>query len=88
VRYFAARSLGNYQLPIVVEALSVVVNRETHNNVRIAALEALGRIGGDVASSTIESYIDAPDQDVARAAVESLLKARNKENLGKQDRDD
>jgi len=88
VRYFAARSLGNYQLPIVVEALSVVVNRETHNNVRIAALEALGRLGGDVASSTIESYIDAPDQDVARAAVESLLKARNKENLGKQDRDD
>lgn len=87
VRYFAARSLGNFDRPEVVEALSDIADNETHNNVLIAALEALGSIGGDAASRTIESYIDFSDQDVSRAAVSSLQKARDKEETeGKPNR--
>jgi HEAT repeat protein len=88
VRYFAARSLGNFDRPEVAKELSEIADKETHNNVRIAALESLGNVGGRIATTTIESYVDASDQDVARAAIRALQKARDKEqNEGKKDRD-
>ena len=79
VRYFAARSLGNFDGPEVVQRLSEIVEKETHNNVRIAALEALGKVGGDVAAKTIQSCIEASDPDVARAAIKSLQDAQETE---------
>ena len=88
VRYFAARSLGSFDRPEVVQKLSEVVDKETYNNVRIAALESLGKIGGDVAVRAIQAYVSASDQDVARVAIKSLQKAQEKEqHEGERDRD-
>ena len=86
VRYFAARSLGNFDHPRVVQKLSEVVDTETHDNVRIAALEALGKVGGNVAIRTIESYVEASYQMWRGPQSKSLQNAQDK-HKGEKDRD-
>lgn len=75
VRYFAARSLGSLADPNSIPALVDLVNRDPLNHVRIAALEALGKIGGTPAENTIRTYLGSEDRDVARVAAQALERA-------------
>ena len=75
VRYFAARSLGRLALADSREALTEVARTDPFNHVRIAALEALGSIGGPEAAAAIATYLRAEDRDVARIAAVALQHA-------------
>jgi HEAT repeat protein len=72
VRYFAARSLGQRGSLESLDALARVAQSDKLNHVRIAALDALGRIGGERAAAIAEPFVEADDADLRRAAVVAL----------------
>jgi HEAT repeat protein len=72
VRYFAARSLGRRGAPESLDALAQVARADKLNHVRIAALEALGHIGGARAAAIAAPFVEADDTDLARAALVAL----------------
>ncbi len=84
VRYFAARSLGKLALPDSLAPLAAVANTEQLNHVRIAALEALGNIGGPEAVTVISAHLRAADQEVARIAAMALEQATSSSELTSQ----
>ena len=72
VRYFAARSLGQRGASESVEALAGVAQADKFNHVRIAALEALGHIGGERAAAIAAPFVESDDPDLGRAALVAL----------------
>lgn len=72
VRYFAARSLGQRGAHQSIDALAGVVQADKLNHVRIAALEALGRIGGEHAAAIAAPFVESDDPDLGRAALVAL----------------
>ena len=72
VRYYAARALGRREAVEGTDALARAARGDRLNHVRIAALDALGRIGGGRAAAAAASLTDADDPDLRRAAVASL----------------
>jgi HEAT repeat protein len=76
VRYFAARALGAHRKMESVDALAMLARNDEANHVRIAALEALGSIGGERAAEIIAPLTAADDPDLVRAAVSSHQAAR------------
>jgi HEAT repeat protein len=72
VRYFAARSLGRHRAVESVETLAALVSKEKFNHVRIAALDALGAIGGVRAAAIAAAVVDSGDPDMTRAAIAAL----------------
>jgi HEAT repeat protein len=72
VRYFAARSLGQRRAEECIDALAGVAQGDKFNHVRIAALDALGRIGGERAVEIAAPFVEAPDPDLGRAALGAL----------------
>jgi len=78
VRYFAAKSLGRLANSNSVNALVEVVDNDTFNHVKIAALEALGKIGGTIAVNTITASLRSEDRDVSRVAHEALAEANGR----------
>jgi HEAT repeat protein len=72
VRYHAARSLGRQQDAGALHTLIRLAQTDEAMQVRVAAVEALGRIGGAVALPVLISLTDAPDSDLARAALSAL----------------
>jgi HEAT repeat protein len=72
VRYFAARSLGQRGALEGTDALADVAQTDKLNHVRIAALEALGRIGGERAAAIAAPFVESDDADLARAALVAL----------------
>ncbi len=72
VRYFAARSLGRQEVAESAEALAGLAQTDGANHVRIAAVEALGRIGGETALRAVSPLADSGEPDLARAAVVAL----------------
>ena len=80
VRYFAAQSLGRLRQKESVQPLMELVNRESLNHVKIAALEALGKIGGENAIKTIKAQLRSEDKDVARVAAQALRAASDQES--------
>ena len=62
VRYFAAKALGRLNDPRSIDALVEVVENEPLNHVRIAALEALGKLGGNKAAHVIGAYVHSDDR--------------------------
>ena len=75
VRYFAAKSLGRVSNYEAEPSLIKVVENDTFNHVRIAALEALGKIGSKKAINTITECLLSENNDVARVASEALEEA-------------
>ena len=75
VRYFASRSLGKLALSESLWPLAAVARSDRFNHVRIAALEALGNIGGPEAATVISEQLRAGDRDVARIASVALEQA-------------
>jgi len=72
VRYFAARALGTRKFAESVDMLEQVVQTDTSTHVRIAALEALGQIGGERAASIAAIFVESDDSDLANAALGAL----------------
>jgi HEAT repeat protein len=72
VRYFAARSLGRLRLAESAAALSALAWDDRANHVRIAAVEALGSIGGETAAEAVLPLLESDDPDLARVAADAL----------------
>jgi HEAT repeat protein len=72
VRYFTARTLGRLSVKESAEALAGLVRDDKSNHVRIAAVEALGHIGGETAVRDISPLVNSDEPDLARAAVNAL----------------
>lgn len=72
VRYFAARSLSRLSAKESAEALAKLAQDDKSNHVRIAAVEALGRIGGETAVRAVSPLVNSGEPDLARAAVDAL----------------
>src|SRR5215207_8908149 len=72
VRYFAARSLGRLEVKEGAEALAALAQGDQANHVRIAAVEALGRIGGEAAVRVVPPLVNSGEPDLARAAADAL----------------
>lgn len=72
VRYFAARSLGRQEVSESTEALATLAQSERANHVRIAAVEALGHIGGEAAARAVSPLVKSGEPDLARAAEDAL----------------
>ena len=76
VRYFAARSLGRQQVAESALALAALARDDKASHVRIAAVEALGRIGGETAVEAITPLLKSDEPDLARVAAEALGKLK------------
>jgi HEAT repeat protein len=81
VRYFAARSLGRRKVVESTEALATLARDDKANHVRIAAVEALGHIGGETAVGAIAPLLKSADADLVRVAAEALGKLKG-ERMG------
>ena len=74
VRYYAARSIGWSGYPEAVESLSRMAIADPATQVRIAAVEALGRIGGARVVSILAPLAEDAESsnDLVRAALMAL----------------
>ena len=72
VRYFAARSLGRRKEADAGAALAGLARDDRASHVRIAAVEALGHIGGDDAVRAVAPLVASDEPDLARSAVTAL----------------
>jgi HEAT repeat protein len=72
VRYFAARSIGRHGFTEATEALARLAGEDAVGHVRIAALEALGELGGPRAAAILAPIAEAQPQDLACAALKAL----------------
>lgn len=72
VRYYAAQALGQLSVPESLEALAELASADPVPHVRIAALRAVGKIGGQRAVAVLAPAVESDDRDVACAAIEAL----------------
>lgn len=78
VRYYAARSIGIHGYPEALEDLAHLVQKDPANQVRAAAVEGLGRIGGRGAVTILAPFAlgltptGSDDGDLTRAAIRAL----------------
>jgi len=72
VRYFAARSAGRQADRAALPILERIARADDQQHVRIAAVEAIGGIGGDAAVGLLAAIADTAPPEVARAAIEAL----------------
>jgi HEAT repeat protein len=72
VRYFAARSLGRLHVVESTDALAALARDDKANHVRIAAVEALGIIGGETAARAIAPLLKSGEPDLVRVASDAL----------------
>jgi HEAT repeat protein len=76
LRLEAVRALGELEARQAVRPLIRLIARETDNEIRMAALTALGQIGGPEARRALEAATDWEDEAIvatAEAALEELL---------------
>jgi HEAT repeat protein len=81
VRYFAARSLGSQKALEGISQLTQLVQLDKIKHVRIAALDALGQIGGEEAAAVAAAALDSGDKDLALPALAALGKNRHSNAL-------
>lgn len=76
-RKFAADILGQLGRPEAEDALVKAMLEDTDLNVRVAAAEALGRVGGKVAARALERILHDPEPLLQLSALESLASLRH-----------
>ncbi len=81
VRYFAARSLGNHKALEGTSQLTQVVQLDKFNHVRIAALDALGQLGGEQAAAVASAILENAPGDLAQGALAALGRIRHSDAL-------
>ena len=72
VRYFGASSLGRQGDAGAVALLDALARRDRLQHVRIAAVDAIGAIGGEQAAGVLGALTESDDPVVANAAVRAL----------------
>lgn len=72
VRYFSVRSLARHRLVESIGALAELARNDAAMHVRIAAVEALGQIGGPRVVAILSALAEGDDWDLAGAAVAAL----------------
>lgn len=72
VRYFAAASLGRQADPLAVPLLDALARHDRMQHVRIAAVDAIGAIGGESVATVLGRLTESDDAVVANAAVRAL----------------
>ncbi|EPX57844.1 PBS lyase HEAT-like repeat protein [Cystobacter fuscus DSM 2262] len=77
LRKFAADILGQLALPEAEGALVAVLLEDGDLNVRVAAAEALGRVGGRGAAFALERVLSNPEPLLRLSALESLAALRH-----------
>jgi HEAT repeat protein len=77
VRYFAARSLGRQMIVESADALAALAREDKANHVRIAAVEALGNIGGETAFKAVTPLLKSDEPDIVRVAADALGRMGN-----------
>jgi HEAT repeat protein len=81
VRYFAVISLGRLGDPATLGTLGRVAGTDPAHQVSVAAVEAIGAIGGDEAVQILEPLIAADPGDRGHAAVRVLGRVRSSGSL-------
>jgi HEAT repeat protein len=81
VRYFVARSLGSQKALEGTSQLSQLVRLDKLKHVRIAALDALGQIGGEEAAAVATAAVESGDADLAHPALAALGRNRHSNAL-------
>ena len=79
VRYFALRSLSLSRHPAVGPAVRGVLERDRAGQVRLAAIDVLGRVDPPDAVSTLQPIAMSPESDFARAAIRALGHTRDEQ---------
>lgn len=74
VRYFATKAAGELRNPEAVDLLSYVADKDMAEQVRIAAIESIGKIGGEKAVPVLAKFIGSENFDVVRTVVAALGK--------------
>ncbi|HEX7177849.1 MAG TPA: HEAT repeat domain-containing protein [Pyrinomonadaceae bacterium] len=77
VRYFAARSLGRLKIAGSADALAGLARDDKANHVRIAAVEALGGLGGETAVRAVAPLLQSDEPDIVRVAIAALGRMEN-----------
>jgi HEAT repeat protein len=72
VRYFAARAIGQHGYSESLDALIKLAQTDGARQVRIAAVDALGEIGGPRAVAVLVSLFEATEPDLMGAALQAL----------------
>jgi HEAT repeat protein len=72
VRYFAARALGEHRYTPAVDDLTRVALDDPAGHVRLAGIDALGRIGSAAAVPTLVTLSACDEPEAAIAAVQAL----------------
>jgi HEAT repeat protein len=72
VRYFSAASLGRQADASAVPLLEALARGDRLQHVRLAAVDAIGVLGGDAAAGVLGALTDTDDAVVANAAVRAL----------------
>ena len=72
VRYYAVRALGRIRSPESIDALACALREDKAPQVRIAAADALGSMGGRRVVTILAPFVDSEDPDLARAALLAL----------------
>jgi HEAT repeat protein len=72
VRYFAARSIGQHGYTESLNALVQLAQTDAARQVRIAAVDALGQIGGARAAAVLAGLAETTEMDLMSAAVDAL----------------
>lgn len=77
VRFIALRSVGAFENPTVAHAVLEVLERDRAGHVRLAAIDALGRLDPPDVVDVLQPLTLSPDADIARAAILALGRTRN-----------
>lgn len=72
VRYFATRSIGHHRSAESLDAVARLALEDAAEQVRIAAVDSMGKIGGPRAVTVLASLVASSDLDLARAALGAL----------------
>lgn len=72
VRFFALRSIGSFANPTVAPAVRTLLERDPAGQVRLAAIDVLGRLDAVDTVTTLQPLLASPEPDIARAAIRAL----------------
>jgi HEAT repeat protein len=77
VRYFAVRSIGAFRDAAAAPRIRETIERDPAGQVRLAAIDVWGRLGGAGAIELLQPLTAAADMDIATAGIRTLAHLRD-----------